>query len=87
MFHLGNDGRGKQYVPRPLRPPGWLAATTPAGGDKGLDKSQHRDALALFSYLRGGAQSRGASATEPPGNVAGFTFFTVTAAVEPGGSR
>lgn len=51
MFHLGNDGQGKQYVPRPQCPPGWLAAMTPADRDEGLDKSQHKDALALFSYL------------------------------------
>lgn len=80
MFHLGKDGRGKQYVPCPRRPPGWLAAMTPTGGDEGLDKSQHEGALALFIYLRGGAQTRGASATKPRGNVAAVTFFTVTTA-------
>lgn len=80
MFHFGNCGQGKQYVPRPRRPPGWLAAMTPAGGDEGLDKSQHEGTLALFSYLRGGAQTRGASATKPRGNLAGVTFFTVASA-------
>lgn len=80
MFYLGKDGRGKQYVPRPQRPPGWLAAMTPAGGDQGLDKSQQEGALALFSYLRGRAQTRGASATKRRGNAAEVTFFTVTSA-------
>lgn len=78
MFHFGNNGRRKQYVPRPRCPPVWLAAMTPAGGDEGLDKSQHEGTLALFSYLR--AQTHGASATKPLGNVTGVTFFTVTSA-------
>lgn len=78
MFHLGNIGRGKQYVPCPQRPPGGLAAMTPAGGDEGLDKSQHEGALALFSYLPGGAQTRGASATKALGTVSGVTFFSVS---------
>lgn len=78
MFHFGNYGRGKQYVPRPRRPPVWLAAMTPAEGDEGLDKSQREGALALFSYLQGGAQTRGASATKPLGSVVGVAIFTAT---------
>lgn len=81
MFHLGNNGRGKQYVPCPRRPPGGLAAMTHTGGDEGLDKSQHEGALALFSYLRGGAPTWRASATTKAlGTVSGVTFVTETGA-------
>lgn len=40
------------YVPRPRRPPGWLAATISAEGEDGLDKSQRQGSPGLFSYSK-----------------------------------